>query len=213
MINVLGMKRIAILAVLIAINGLLGVLTYMYIMPETLAAQRNLSGLRGSVTTIQSDIDNINLEFDQLEKQQSQYEELERNGFFGDQDRFAAERIFEQVQAESGVLSAVASISGGEIIEDEDAAKSDRDVLRSSIEIKIEAANDLHVFKYIANLMQAFPGYISLQSIELRRTAEITGTVLRSFASGEDPVLVEADIVLSWSTMIPKTDVGMEEQR
>lgn len=211
MIKILGFQRVAILAGLLLFNIILGGVSYGYLVPANLEAEKNLKKAKSETSQIMGDIAKIDLEFAQLEEQREKFDYLQNDGFFKDQDRFEAERIFKRTQEESGVVSAVASISKGTIIDDENAMKAEHKILKSDMKINIEAANDLDVFKYIYLLDQYFPGYLSIDNFRLTREGELTGAVLRAIASGEDPVLVKAEINLFWRTMVPAPSTDQVE--
>ncbi len=207
MIQTLGIKRIMILVFLFAINVAFAAGLYLYIYPEAQKKDRELKRLRGQISSVQGDIAKLQVEFDQLADQREEFEVLKQKGFFSSQGRREAEEIFKRIQDQSQVISAVASIRRGELEENEEAGKASHKVLVSPIDVKIEAIDDIDVFRYIYLVQRFFPGHISIDQIRISRGAEVTGTVLRSIASGSKPNLVQADIQMSWRTLIPETDI------
>ena len=87
MIGVLGIKRVAVLVVLVALNGFLAAASYMYLAPELQTKERQLRSDRSQVSTLRNDIDRMQIEFDQLEEQKEEFEKLAQDGFFKDQSR------------------------------------------------------------------------------------------------------------------------------
>jgi hypothetical protein len=73
----------------------------------------------------------------------------------------------------------------------------------SPVKVELEALDDVDVFKYIYLVEKFFPGHVTITKIELERKSQITGPVLRSIASGDNPQLVNAKIEMLWRTMIP----------
>lgn len=209
MIKVLGFKRLVVLGCLILFNLGVGALVYMYLIPEKAKDERALRTVRGQVATLQTDIGRMQIEFDQLNEQQDRFDKLKADGFFSVQGRREAEKVFETIQREAGVVSAVASIKKGELKVHPDAAKAEHTILESPISITIEAFEDTDVFHYLYLLQNIFPGHVSVENLKLQRQAEVTGAVLRRIASGinPDPGLVRADIKAIWRTMIPKSEV------
>lgn len=207
MIQILGIKRVLILVFLIAINAAVGSGLYLYLYPQTEKKERDLRRVRGQISSVQGDIDKLAVEFAQLELQREQFAVLEESGFFDSQDRRSATEIFNRIQEQSRVVSAVASVRAGKIEENPEAEKAEHKVLVSPIEVKIEAMDDTDVFRYIYLVQRFFPGHISINDIRISRQAEVTGTVLRSIASGSKPPLVEATIQMSWRTLIPESEV------
>ncbi len=71
MIQVIGVKRVAILLVLISVNAALAAGLYLYAIPEKENLARKLRSLRSKVSSVQTEIDRIKVEFAQLDKQQA----------------------------------------------------------------------------------------------------------------------------------------------
>ncbi len=207
MIRVIGTKRVLTILVLIALNGLLAAVVYMHFVPRKLAAENELRGLRGNISTVQSDISRMQVEFDQLKLQQAQFDMLRQRGFFELQGRREAELTLQKIQQQSGVVSAVVNIMGGVIEESAEALKAEHQVLASPVNIHIEAMDDVDVYRYIYLIQQFFPGHVSFEKLSMKRNAEVSGTVLRAIATGSRPQLVSADLSMTWRTMIPQKDV------
>lgn len=212
MIKILGVKRVSILLVLLACNGLLGYLSYMYFTPQKEVKERELRNTRSQASTLQSDIDGLLVEFEQLDEQREEFERLKKDGFFDGQSRRQAELIFKKIQDRSGVISAVASVDAGEFEENEEAKKAEHNILKSPVKVRIEAVNDLDIFRYIYLVDEFFPGHVSIDSMKMERQSDVSGTILRGIASGKNPPLVTAELELSWRTMIPESQTGQGGQ-
>ncbi len=207
MIRVLGAKRILTLLALIAINGLLAAAVYLYLIPQKIKMEREMSSLGGQISTVQSDINRMQIEFDQLAVQQTQFDKLKERGFFSAQGRREAEKLFQKIQQEAGVVSAVASVQPGSIEDNEEAQKAEHKILVSPVKIQIAAVDDVDVFRYLYLVERFFPGHVTIDKIVLERKSSINNTVLRAIATGAKPQLVTADIEARWRTMIPQKDV------
>lgn len=206
MIALLGFKRVAILAALVGLNLLIGSAAYLYLIPEFKRKETENRGLQGQISTLRSDIDRMQVEYEQLQSQQEFFTELKTNGFFDRQGRRAAQTALENIQQEAGVNSAVTSIEALSVIEDPEAAKADHKILSSPMNINIDAVDAVDVFRYVGFLVQKFPGHVEIAHFRMERKADINGTVLRAIASGENPKLVEAEIKTIWRTMVPADD-------
>jgi len=207
MINVLGIKRVMLLAGLLALNVVLAAVVYMYLTPEIQTKEREMRGLRSQVSTVRNDIDRMQVEFDQLESQREEFEILAGDGFFKNQDRRQAEKILNQIQKSSRVSKAIASIGRGVTEDNKEAQKAKYKILKSPIEVRLEAIDDVNVFHYIFLIEHYFPGHVAVKNINIERDADVSNTVLRSIASGGNPPLVKANLELVWRTMIPESEV------
>lgn len=211
MIRVLGSKRLMLLAGLAGLNLLLAAVTYIYLAPHAFSQQMRLNGLNGQISTVRSDIDRMQIEFEQLNAQQAQFDALKKKGFLSNQQRRQAEKVFESIQKQAGVISAVAKIEAGQVEDNEEAQKAEYKILSSPVKIHIEAMDGVDVFRYIYLLEHFFPGHVAVTDMQFERKSEVTGPVLRAIASGENPVLVDADIEMVWRTMIPQAEVAPAE--
>lgn len=207
MIQIIGIKRLIILLVLITINGCLAAAIYGYVFPEKDKADRNLRSVRGQYNTVQADLRQMQLEFEQLEERQDRFDALKAGGYFSTQDRNDAKQLFSAIQRNSGVLSAVVSVKSGVIESNPEASKAQYKVLMSPIEVEIKAFDDNDVYKYIDIASKNFPGHLSVDGITIKRTREVTAVLLRAIAGGTSPELVTASIRMSWRTMIPEDQV------
>ncbi len=207
MISVLGIKRVIVLAVLVGVNALLAASAYLYLAPEIVKKEREMRGIRGEVSTLRSDIDRMQVEFEQLEDQKEEFELLAGDGFLRDQNRRMAEQVFNQIQRRSGVSKAIASVDKGRLEDNEEAQKAGHKILISPMEVTIEAVDDIDIYNYLHLVENYFPGYVTIEGVSIRRDANVTGAVLQSIASGSNPALVGADIRMSWKTLISEDKI------
>ncbi|MCB1563733.1 MAG: hypothetical protein KDJ75_09180 [Alphaproteobacteria bacterium] len=211
--QILGVRRVLLLLSLIAANALFAGLLYVYLQPQLVKKERELRSMRGQITNVRTDINRMQVEFEQLEEQRAEFEALRSHGFFNDQQRREAEIVFQRIQDKSRVISAVATVRAGVVEDSKEAQKSDHKILKSPVEVKLEAMDDTDIMRYLYLIRTFFPGHITIEDVKMGRDAEITGTVLRSIASGGRPALVHAQIKASWRTMIPGDSVISSEQR
>lgn len=204
MINIIGIRRLLILAVLLIVNGAIGAAMYLYVTPELESSGRDLKKLRQQVSTVQSDIDRMQIEFEQLGKQQNQFDALKEKGFFSLQTRSIAKEKFKQIQTDSRVISAVANVKSGYLEDNAEAAKAKHKMLVSPIEIEIKAFDDGDIYKYLDLVEKVFPGHVSVETINIRRISDVNAPVLRAIATGANPELVQANAVMMWRTIIPE---------
>jgi hypothetical protein len=207
MIKILGKQRIIILMVLLAVNVATGMLVYSYLVPRQTLKQQELTALKGKISTMQSDINRMQIEFDQMVERKAQFEDLKEKGFFYNQDRRRAELALQSIQEQAGVIAAVATIAPGAVEENAEAQKAEYKILKSTIKIRVDAMESVEIYRYIYMLQRAFPGHLSIVNLNMTRKMEVTGAVLREIATGKNPPLVQADLELAWRTMIPQSEV------
>ncbi len=207
MIRVLGTKRILMLVFLIAINVALATSVYLFLIPQEVKKRTELNQLRNKVAGVRGDINRMLVEFDQLALQQNRYEKLKERGFFYNQDRRQAQIVLESIQKQAGVVAAVANIQAGASEDNAEAQKAEYKILSSPMKIHVEAIDPVDIYRYVYLLDNFFPGHIMIQDVRMERTGEVTGPVLRGIASGSNPVLVQADLNITWRTMVPQSEV------
>lgn len=208
MIDVLGIKRIFILLVLAALNLILLASVYGYLQPANADKSLQLRRVSAKVKTLEAEVADYQVEFSQLTSKQQQFDELKDSGFFSEQGRREAQAIFERIQSEANVISATANIQPGILVDDAEAAKADHRILKSDITVRIEAFDDVDVFRYLYLIEHFFPGHVVIKSMTMERTMNVNGTILRAIASNSNPILVRADIDMVWRTMIPVSNVS-----
>jgi hypothetical protein len=207
MIDVIGTKRLSIILLLVALNVLMAVAGYLYLIPQEEDSVKRLRAVKSEVSAIQSNISTIQREFEELGVQQADFEKLKQTGFFNAQTRNEAKILFQTVQDESGVISALVTIKPGAVEENLEAQKAKHKILSSAIEVDIQAMDDTSIYKYISLIQQNFIGNLSIDVLEIRRMEEVTPLVLSEIAEGRDKAMVTAKLVFNWRTMIPETQV------
>ncbi len=206
MINIIGARRLLTLFVLVLVNAALAYAVYMVIQPETEAVQTALNAAKSKESTTRQDIANLELEFAQLAKQQAEFDTLKSDGFFSTQSRKDAQKLFLDAERESGIISATVNVKPGAVFENEEAKKAEHVLLVSPVDIMIKAVDDTDIYKYIYLLEQSFPGHISTKNLVMTRKGQINDTTLRAIASRSNPPLVEANLSMTWRTMVPAAD-------
>jgi hypothetical protein len=209
MIEVLGIRRILTLVVLVLLNAAIGAGVYLYFVPENQKLTNSLTQLTGQVVSKRAEVDRMRLEYTQIQEQKVYFEDLQAAGFFNDQGRVAARERIEAIQKKSQILNASYTISPAQIEMNEGAEKANHVVLNSLISFKIEAIDDIDVYNFVYWMENAFMGQVSVESLDIKRTQNVTEAVIRQIGTGTKTVLVEADLNMRWRTLSPKESVNL----
>lgn len=204
MIAILGLKRVLILLVLVAVTAMLGALVYLYLEPQVTKADRALSSAKSNESKVRNDLADIEDEFARLETQRSEFEQLRASGFFSNQSRRDAEVVFIAAKQASGVNDAIVTVKPGKVVENEEAAKASQVLLESEIEVVLVAIDDIDILAYVTYLETKFPGHLMINSFSVARKSNISDTILRAIASGVNPGLVEGNLKMTWRTMVSR---------
>ncbi len=207
MIEVIGLKRLMILALLILLNTALALLTYLYVVPESDLAKNTLRNMEQQVSRAHAELGRMQVEFEILEKQQGRFDALKKEGYFSRQVRSDAKELFRDVRERSGVFSALANVTPGVTSDDYGVSKVKYKILTSVITVNIEAFDDSDIYRYMDLLQRDFPGDITIDKVSINRTKDVNAAVLRGIASGRNLPLVGASLTASWSTLIPENQV------
>ena len=209
MIDVLGIKRIVILVMLVAVNGFLVFLLTNVLAPQKQVQETELRGVRGQLATVTKDLNDIQVEFSLLEEQRENFQKLEAKRFFEQQDRRRAQELLEAIQDRSRVLSAKAMIGSGDLQDNYEATRAAHKILSSPLEIEIAAMDDTDVIRYLWLLEHKFPGYIDVQTLSIERLKTVDRELLQSITAGQTPEIVKAKMTANWKTMIPDANANI----
>lgn len=207
MIRVLGTKRIFFLFILFLINAVFGTLIYLYLKPTELAKERELRSVRGDLSAVRNNIADLQVEFDQLDRQRDDFKLLSEDGFLSLHGRAATTEVLNTIQKKSRVVRATVNIRRGEVEDNADAAKASRSLFMRPITIEIDAIEDQDIYRYLDFLKEEMPGHIHVRDIIIRRNLEPGQKVLRAITAGQNPALVSATLVAEWRTLLRDEDL------
>lgn len=97
------------------------------------------------------------------------------------------------------------NMTAGKKVENKELVGINYDIVEHpEMRLKLTAMTDVHLFDFIRNLVRKTPGFIRIETLEIKRTGDIDKTALDQFRSGATPYLVEADLGFNW--------IGIEEK-
>lgn len=207
MLQVIGVKRIIMLVVLVALNAALAAAVYMYVLPQGEQLQRDLNSTRAQIANRRTETDRLRNEFELIQEQRAYFEALRDAGFISDQNRLLARRRIGKIQQYSKVIKASYDISSANLSSNEDVKAIEHVILSSPMRIALDAFDDVDLFSFIYWMENAFPGHIAVQEINLSRELDINDVTLRAVGSGSTTPLVKGEVDLVWRTIVPQEDV------
>lgn len=210
MISILGIQRVALLIGLLVLNLIGFGLAHFFIGPSASALERSVSVNRSEGSRIQAEIESLQDQFVQLDTQQVVFNTLKERDFFEPQGRRDAEKILREVQERSGVFSAKVGISAASVKPNEIAQRASHSVLKSPVNITVQAFDDLNIFQYIYILRENFPGYLSIDKFSLSRPRDVDANFLRDITLQEGAAPLQASLEMTWSTMVPDDVAGVD---
>jgi len=204
MIKSIGLTRFLVVAILIGFIAACLFYTYNIVTPGLQKEKRSLATVNGEMSKMTSDISELSQGLDQFKEQQKEFSEVQKFGFFHEQNRVEVTQLIESLQEESRLLSATYSISPAKVVGEKRATEAGYDLLNTDISFDIEAIEDADVYKFIYLLSYGFPGQINIKSLNISRLEEITQPLLRQIGTGQAEAIIKADIKVSWQSMVPQ---------
>ncbi len=204
MINVVGPRRMLILAVLVALNAVLAAVAYMLVMPANDKLQSELNSVNGKISASKENINKMKNQFQIIQQQKEQFTKLQATDFFTDQDRVQARDRFTAIQRYSHVLLAGYDIKAAAPERTPELTDAGQLMLTTPVDVSIDALDDMDFYNFLYLAQNAFPGYVGIKSIEVSRDKELDEVTLRQIGSGIPTVLIKGKISFTWKTIVPE---------
>jgi len=189
-----GIAAIAIIAITVPVLG--GARDEAYAQNGRLNG--DIARVRKGTTDTQADIDYV-------QQNGAQYEALLQSDRLVPHTRRAAIVELENSARNNGLtamtytIGAAAASTSAQAVQSQSAAGGYR-VSVENITLMVGAPTDGSIYNFIADIMNTFPGSAVVQSMSISRASFISAAALEALSRGEDPKLVEADIIVSWRT-------------
>jgi len=211
MIRLIGLNKIFLMLFLGMFLALFIFYYYMVASPEILSNQRELRNNNGEISKISGDLDQLKIGIEQFKEQEDQFQSLYKHDLFNSQDRVEARKRLTAIRDASGVSSALFTIRSAKVDENEDVKKAGHKILNTPMTFRIEAIDDLDVYRFIYLLNHGFPGQITLEEVSVSREEEITLPLLKQIGIGQEEMrpLINAEIEASWRTIVPDTQLEL----
>jgi hypothetical protein len=204
----LGFKRFVMLVILGGLAAVMAAASYLYVLPENQKAERNLSSLKSEISTKRNDAEQLRSDFQVVVERQDLFDNLRAAGFVSQQDRLIARRRIAEIQQYSSVLQASYDIRPALIVNDPNLINTDYVVLDTQMIINLEAIADVDIYKFVFWMMNAFPGHITVNQLDVERTGIVNDVTLKAIGSGEFSSLAKGMLDVSWRTIALRSDVN-----
>lgn len=165
---------------------------------DTMAARLN-----NEITQTRSQISQAITDQKYIAEHQAEYEDLLKGDRLVPHTRRAAVAELQKVASRNGIsLSYVFQAPSANSLT---AAQSQPTtaayrVSVESISLKISAATDGAIYRFLEDIADSFPGSAITQSVRLSRVPDLTAGIMANLASGKDAGIVTGDIEVLWRT-------------
>ena len=205
MIKLIGIKRVLILAVLLAANVAIAGIFFLAILPMNSKAKTDLLKVEGEITSLQKKINDVKIEIADFNRNLPRYEQLKAAGFFSAQDRFQLERDLNIIQEKSGLQGFGYTVSEVQTLDNAAAKKSKSRVIKSQINIENPfALTDVEFYRLLTTMLRDFPSHVRLQSFNVARKEELDNDTLAKVRTQELRSLLSASAIFEWMTVVPE---------
>jgi len=211
--KLIGIKRLIILAVLIALNTLIAAAYFLWILPMRGEAQTKLSATKGEISKLQGKIQNTKLELEEYQANLPKYKELEAKGFMSSQDRFQITRDLEKIRERAQLAGFGFNIADLQTVGSAAAQEANMKVVNSTISVEnIGTLLDINFYDFIDLMLREFPAHVRVQSFEIGRKIPLNGAALNRIAVEKESVpLVSGKAVFNWVTYVPLSPAEMKQ--
>lgn len=203
LLNVLGTKRVMIFLTVLGVLISLALFNYAYLLPQTKKMEKEYYASRQDISQIEDVISGHKSAFDAFSDRRTEFDRIVEKGFFKPQRRLETAQIFADLQEKSGVLNIRYDILPGEIEDFEQAQEIDHRMMKSAMNIEVDAFLDEDIIAFVKGLEENLPGHVKIVSLNLQRRGVLDEQALEQISEGNKPLLVQADINAEWRNLVP----------
>lgn len=201
--EILGLKRLIVLGILLAIAGGQAAALNFYFMDRNKELRRDIRSARNAASRISDDANTLRNDYELITKQQAFVELLEKDNFISQQNRLEARNRIADIQGVTDILSASFSIASAQEVEDEAMAEVNHAILSSRMTFEVTATSDVALYHFAYWIEQSFPGHIVLTGIDLERERKLDNNILKTMTQRGRLPLVKGTLNYLWRTVTP----------
>lgn len=199
-LDLIGIKRTVILAILLGANiGLYGFSQVLF-APQMEKISKDLSKVKRQSSRYQKDLNAIKNDFDALGGQQEIFNNLTEKKFFGDVSVPTQLDAMDLISQQTGV-DALVKISAPREMTLSGMDRVDWVMVKREVVIDIKAFDDVDIYRYLDRVERELPGYLKVKDVTIRRNADYSADMLREIIRGKFPDIVTASLSYDWYLM------------
>lgn len=202
--KLIGIARVILLSILIALNATIAAGYFLWIVPERDQAQNKLKAMKSDISSLQSKIQNTKVELAEYQKNLPAFQSLQRRGFIAQPDRFQIPRDLDRVRldAKLGSFSFNVNVKN---VQNQDAEAARLKVFASRISVdNVSSLLDANFYDFIDLMASEFPEHVRLQKLSINRKDQINVVTLQKIAAKEPVSLLVAKAEFDWITAQPE---------
>ncbi|MCB1556587.1 MAG: hypothetical protein KDJ15_04650 [Alphaproteobacteria bacterium] len=207
MINLIGIRRLILIGVLVAVNVCLALAVFWYLVPDNERLDRQVRSVKGQVSGKRVEVDQMRIEFDQIQDKRAYFNALKEAGLLDPQDLYSRiwmERRIGEMQEIARLRSAEVQISAPEILDNPFTRESNYGLVDTRVTVKVDAVKDTEIYNFLYWMENGFPGHASIVEMALDRKNDISDVTLRQIGTGTPVTMMTGQVVFSWKTLAPQ---------
>ena len=195
--------RGALPALLLLINGLMGMALYVIIEPMQTGVAKDRVALDRVVRQIRSTLGETNAELARMEENPEVYGRLIEKGLTRQQDRMAAAKILDRLRIEMGLGRIQYEFDPQRDVDDREFSRRGFTVVATTVRLTARSTLDGDFIRFTEAVLKEFPGQVQLKNLSMEReldsmvAAENAARANRSFS------MVKGSAEFEWRTLKP----------
>ncbi len=204
MIKLVGLRRIIIIACIIAMNLVAAGIYFFAVGPMLSEAQSQTQSTQGQISSLNAQIAGAKRAAAFMKANMPKYEQMQQDGFFLTHNRFMLENEINKLREAAGISSFSYNVAAATKVTNRDADSIHYELLGSRISVDhISSPLDANIYMLAQSISKVFPVDTRLQEMKIQRAAKVDSQTLKLLSDGKQVNFVNASVVFEWITLVP----------
>ncbi len=204
MIKLVGLRRIIILACIIAMNLVAAGIYFFAVGPMLSEAQSQTQSTQGEISSLNARIAGAKRDAAFMKENMPEYERMQQDGFFLTHNRFMLENEINKLREAAGISSFSYDVAAATKVENRDAESIHYQLLGSRISVsRIASPLDANIYILAQSIHKVFPIDTRLQEMKIQRVKQVDPQSLKLLSDGKQVNFVNAAVAFEWITLVP----------
>ena len=193
-------KRILVIGLLVS-GIVLAVFSEFIGKPALVENEKTLKKVTNELSQTKTQTLEIEDELAYTRERKDDFRVLEAAGFFERQERTIVQQAVYDAMRLSGITGGGFKISPASCYVNEDLRDSDYVLLGSQVTLDLESYEDVSIYKFVDFFIRKLPGFIVVENFEVKRTADVTRSLLQQIGTGNKVPIVTSQVEMTWYTI------------
>lgn len=206
--NPIGPIRTSALVVLAALNVGVFALNNFFLHDMNAQMRREHNAIKNETLKLQNEANDLREGSEELKKMADIYTIAKDRGFINDQNRVTVRDSFNILAGVTNLLKADYKVERAQQLENEGLSKAGYVILKSNVEVEIEALDDVKIYNFVYLLTNKFPGITNLKRVQVKREQDITLDTLKVLEKDPTKEMVRGYVNFDWVSVAPVEGVS-----